>query len=45
MVLFDSAYACEMEMDETPRWIQSDGDDLREEIIKEIGFQIEKKYN
>ena len=44
MVLFDSEYECEVEMDETPVWIQSDGDHLPEAIIREVGLQIEKKY-
>lgn len=34
MVMFDSEYECELEMDDTPKWVQADGDHLAENIIE-----------
>lgn len=43
MVAFDGRYECEVELDERPQWIQSDGGHLPQTIIREIGGQIENK--
>ncbi len=43
-VVFDGKYQCDLELDETQKWVWSFGNDIPEETIIEIGLKIDEKY-
>jgi hypothetical protein len=42
MVIFDSRYECEVEMNDEAEWEQVDGGHLPMEVVHEIGARIEE---